>query len=401
MKYSKYIVAIFLFEIIAIAALAQGTWTQKPTFPGLARYEAVGFSIGNKGYIGTGLGNNIWKSDFWEYDPTNGVWTQKADYEGGNSGHVSGAVGFSIGNKGYIGTGWFNSNATKYNDFWEYDPATNNWTQKANLAGAVRRLAFGFSIGTKGYIGGGNGNNGNPNDMWEYNQNTNIWTLVASNIGATGYFGGAAFSIGNMAYIGESNSTTFWAWNQTTQAWTQKATYPGNTTSGGMFAFAIGSCGFMGTGGNGNQDFWMYDTTQNIWSMVADFAGGPRESAVGFSILSTGKGYAGTGLNGSTIFQDFWEYAPDSICITNIHDVEPLFLPVFPNPSTGKFFLSSKNSIEEISIYNLSGERVFYSSSQYLDNSVINISDQPDGIYLLHVKTAQGERDQKLVIHKE
>ena len=54
---------------------------------------------------------NEYFADFWEYDPSTNVWTQKADFGGGAR---SGAVGFSIGSKGYIGTGGAN-------DFWEYD----------------------------------------------------------------------------------------------------------------------------------------------------------------------------------------------------------------------------------------------------------------------------------------
>ena len=44
---------------------------------------------------------------------------------------------------------------TKYKDFWEYDPAANTWTQKADFGGTARYGAVGFSIGSKGYIGTG------------------------------------------------------------------------------------------------------------------------------------------------------------------------------------------------------------------------------------------------------
>jgi hypothetical protein len=392
---------IFVCIVFCASNFSQNTWTQRPTFSGVARYEAVGFSIGNKGYIGTGLVGNTWKSDFWEYDPSNGVWTQKANYQGGNNGQVSGAVGFSIGSKGYIGTGWQNANANKYNDFWEYDPASNNWTQKANLGGAVRRYAFGFSIGTKGYIGGGDGNSVDPDDMWEYNQNTNIWTLVANGNGATGYYAAAAFSIGTKAYVGQGNASIFWEWDQSTQGWTQKASYPGNSTNNGAaFGFAIGSCGFMGTGGSGNQDFWMYLPATNSWMQEADFGGGPREYAVGFSIISTGKGYAGTGLNISTSFQDFWEYTPDSICVTGIDKNISTELNIFPNPSTGKFILDSKITKGEISVYNVSGEKVFYSNAQSSEDKSIDLSEQPNGIYFLNIKTKNGSTTRKLIIQK-
>ncbi len=91
------------------------------------------------------------QKDFWEYDPAANTWTQKADF--GGTARYS-AVGFSIGSKGYIGTGddgW--SSIAK--DFWEYDPAANTWTQKADFGGTARDCAVGFSIGSKGYIGTG------------------------------------------------------------------------------------------------------------------------------------------------------------------------------------------------------------------------------------------------------
>ena len=50
-----------------------------------------------------------------------------------------GAVGFSIGSKGFIGTG-VDFFGNYYNDFWEYNPATNTWTQKANFGGISRMM---------------------------------------------------------------------------------------------------------------------------------------------------------------------------------------------------------------------------------------------------------------------
>ena len=57
-----------------------------------------------------------------------------------------GAVGFSIGTKGYFGTG---SIGSWVNDFYEWDQASNTWNQKANFGGTTRYVAVGFSIGTK------------------------------------------------------------------------------------------------------------------------------------------------------------------------------------------------------------------------------------------------------------
>src|SRR4030095_14244615 len=90
------------------------------------------------------------------------TWTQKADF-GGTARY--GAVGFSIGSKGYIGTGY---DGTYLKDFWEYDPATDAWSQKANFGGTARYLATGFSVGSKGYVGTGLGSSGFKNDFFEY-----------------------------------------------------------------------------------------------------------------------------------------------------------------------------------------------------------------------------------------
>jgi N-acetylneuraminic acid mutarotase len=100
------------------------------------------------------------------------LWTRKADYPGNSTGYF---VCFSIGTKGYIGTGNdFLTNGFT-NEFWEYNPASNSWTRKASLPTTPARVfAVGFSIGSKGYIGIGDkdpfaegGLSGYYQDFWE------------------------------------------------------------------------------------------------------------------------------------------------------------------------------------------------------------------------------------------
>ena len=129
MKKNYLIYCLFCF-LIDSTCFGKGTWTQKANLVGGGREYAAGFAIGNKGYIGAGTGYN----DFWEYDPATNTWTQKANFAGGTR---LGPTGFSIGNKGYIGTGYYKNNALVtfyYKDFWEFDPNTNIWTQKADFA---------------------------------------------------------------------------------------------------------------------------------------------------------------------------------------------------------------------------------------------------------------------------
>ena len=259
----KYIIVIIALICIFLGVnmLFAGTWTQKADFVGAARDSAVGFSIGSKGYIGTGYDGTTVYNDFWAYDPTVGTlgtWTQKA-YLADNSGnwYSSGAVGFATDSKGYIGTG---GNVYYDNSFWEYDPTADTWTRKAYFAGAERAFAVGFSIDSKGYIG--TGYNSAPTeykDFWEYDPTTNAWTPMAN-------FGGAARD--------------------------------------SAVGFSIDIIGYIGTGYDGTteyKDFWKYDS--GIWTQMADFGGAARYSAVGFSIGS--KGYIGTGYDGATDTKTF------------------------------------------------------------------------------------------------
>ncbi|MEP7170926.1 MAG: T9SS type A sorting domain-containing protein, partial [Bacteroidota bacterium] len=102
------------------------TWSQKANFPGGARYEDTGFSIGNFGYLGTGYTPSP-NAQIWKYDPVTDTWTPIADFGGGV--RVEN-VSFSIDSLGYLGTGWDGVNF-RY-DFWEYHPEDSNSTTGIN-----------------------------------------------------------------------------------------------------------------------------------------------------------------------------------------------------------------------------------------------------------------------------
>lgn len=146
-------------------------WTQKTDYPGLGYTGLASFSIGNKGYLGTGQSfQGGYCKDFWEYNPQLDTWTQKTDF--GGIGRAC-AVGFTIGSRGYIGTGGGSSNGSiLYKDFWEYNPINDTWKQRASFGGTARFVATGFAMNGKGYIGTGWDASGNRNDFWEYTPDT-------------------------------------------------------------------------------------------------------------------------------------------------------------------------------------------------------------------------------------
>ena len=269
----KLCITITFFSLVM--NLVAQNWAQKSVLPALGRSESVGFSIGNKGYIGLGGDNNtsMMYNDFYEWNQSNNTWLQIASFPGQAR---IGAVGFSIGKKGYVATGYAGGSFA-LKELWEWDgdtasPNYNTWTRKADYPGIGKVAAVGFAIGKKAYVGTGN----YTQDFWEWD--------------------------------GDTASPNY-------NTWTQKADYGGGQI-GWATGFSIGNKGYIGTGTDGSQfrnDFWEWDgdtasSTYNTWSQIADLPGGARAFSVSFAINNSG--FVGLGLDSTTFnnLDDFWQY---------------------------------------------------------------------------------------------
>ncbi|MBP9791003.1 MAG: T9SS type A sorting domain-containing protein [Bacteroidia bacterium] len=303
----KKIILLVLYFIALNKVYAQGSWTQKSDFGGIARAGAISFSIGSVGYIGLGY-DGSGHNDFWAYDPTTDTWSQMADF--GGTARWS-AVSFVIGNYAYAGTGF---DGSLRNDLWRYDPAINSWTQKADFIGAPRYQATGFSIDSKGYIGTGDvGGNSRTTDFWEYDPSLDNWTQKA-NVGGIPRRNAVGLSIGNFGYIGPGETSIggtqeFWAYDPSSDSWIQKTDFAGSPRSSAS-GFVIGNNAFVGTGYDGiaTNDFWKYNQVSDSWQQITSLPGNTRFSASAFSIGN--KGYIGVGADLVSNMTDFWEYSP-------------------------------------------------------------------------------------------
>lgn len=321
---------LLLFPLITAICVGQGIWSPKANFSAGTRYGAFYFSIGSKGYVGTGTDDTSpYKTDLWEYDAHSGVWTQLADFAGGVRSY---AIGFSVGSKGYAGTGISASYSWK-DDMWEYDPASNTWAIKDTFPAGPRYHFAAFTVGTKAYLGTGEYREG-PwtnstyyNDFWEFDPAaapTHQWTQKAD-VPLQGRTAARGFSIGSKGYIGfgvyyyDTRMNDLWEYDPPTDTWTRKADLPAE----GRYQpalFSLGTKGYV-VGGHfysGLKDVWEFDPAApdaTAWTRLEDFPGEPRSFAVGMTIGETA--YVGLGTNGAVPLGDWWSYAlpppPDSI----------------------------------------------------------------------------------------
>lgn len=307
----KFYPTIWLLAILLLAtnfSMAQ-SWSAKTNFGGTARKDACGFSISNKGYVGTG-DDGVRKKDLWEYDQNTDAWTQKADMPTTNGRDK--ACGFAIGTKGYIACG--NDGSAYLNDCYEYDPVGNTWTAKANFPGTARQNATGYSIGTKGYVTCGYDGLDQKLDHYEFDPVGNSWTARANFSGGKREKAVGFGCTNNKGYVGTGwdGSTRKRDWHEfdpNTNTWTQKGDFAGTQRTDAC-GFAIGSKGYLGCGNDGSlkADFWEYNPTTDIWTQQPDYIGTPRGKAVGLGIGS--RGYVGTGEDASGRSKTWHEFKP-------------------------------------------------------------------------------------------
>lgn len=389
-------VALLLMPIISIGQ-TQNFWTKKNDFGGLKRERAVGFSIGTMGFISCGVDTaEVVLKDLWQYNAVFDSWTQKANLPGSKR---RDAVAFVIGSKGYVGSGIDNDESAfgvKLKDFWEYDPATNLWSQIADYPGSGGLgiyFATAFTIDTKAYVCGGKfGPNSYSNQLWEYKPSINQWTQRANFTGGVRYQL-SSFSVGYYGYVGlganqDVFKKDFWKYNGGTNQWTQIADLPASER-GGATTFTIGSRGFVCMGNDGGilDDLWEYNPSNNQWYVRAPYGGSERKNAVAFVI--DGKAYVGTGKGFSGKKSGMEEYTPYEVLGYN--ELTESEFSVYPNPSNDIFYIDAQlQSIESFTIFSADGRVMMKIKNNTVGIQAIDRTAINPGVYMLSAMDRNG-----------
>jgi len=211
------------------------TWEILPDFPGAARSYSYGTSRGTRAYVGFGGSDGVALKDLWEYDTETEEWTQLSDCPCAARYHPA---FIQLDDKIYVGMG---NNSANLKDWWAYDIPTDTWTQKDDLPGPSRHHPFYFGVDNIAYVGFGHGNSvgGNLsiyNDFYKFDPATEEWTRL-NDFPGEARVAGTQFDYNGKGYIlsgdGDDHSFMeegeFWEYEPQTDEWIQLTSHPGSS----------------------------------------------------------------------------------------------------------------------------------------------------------------------------
>lgn len=369
----KPLVLLLLIICLPLVSLAE-QWQKKANFGGVGRHRALGLAIGNKGYIGlghvNGTGVDISYNDWWQYDPASNSWTQKANYPIANHG----AVGFGTSTKGYVGGGSYLNG-----EFYCYDPQLNTWTPIAPCPTTPGDVQC-FSIQNKGYVLF-------ATELYEYNPISNSWSSKADcPVSVVSW--ASSFATSSSGFV--KTLSNLYEYKPLTDTWVQRSYFPG-LMSGGGAAFECDEkgyfvCGFSGALSTVTDEVWEFNPGNNTWRRIGEFPGTSRRFPVAFSINDIG--YFGTGTNGINM-NDFWSYNPDLLGFSEDLS-DHASVKVYPNPFTDNLNIALKTDAitnyteSTYSVYSVSGQLL---KEGNLDDIITNIdmTDIQEGTFIYKI----------------
>ena len=153
--------------------IRDGNWDQHrgrdfPEMPG----TLATFTINETGYVINQREGQ--PTHLFSYNPATNQWTRRADFPGTSR---SRGVGFSASGRGYFGAGVTGEDERGLRDIWQYDPATDAWQYVTDYPGEGNRYLITYSTDTKAYVGWGYENQASPSggarvvgctDFWEF-----------------------------------------------------------------------------------------------------------------------------------------------------------------------------------------------------------------------------------------
>lgn len=361
MKMKKILTLCIVSLFISAETFAIGPWTQKQSMEGPGRHRAFSMAIGNRGYVGGGWNGSLMYLDFWEYDPSNNSWTQKANCPTSFWSDPA----FGIGIKGFVING-----TTTY----MFNPLNNTWSVvNTNSVGSSGYDQLKFVINGKGYAI-------SSNAIYEFDPVLYTWTYK---ITLPSFWGDMAFAIGSKGYFVDAYYSAMFSYDPASNSYAYKTPPPASLTQGA--SWGVNGKGYIGCGQvppnwTDEKYCYEYDPVLDSWKGINDFDGSGRENLTAFTIGS--KAYLTCGTSGINM-NDIWEFDNTQITGMDVPDLSAS-ISIFPNPSIdGNYFVKEDGSstVSSLKVYNMAGAAVKTISIH--GDAVIDMKEMPNGEYFV------------------
>jgi N-acetylneuraminic acid mutarotase len=314
--------------LIAPALHAQDNWTLKSpaTKPSVRAYHAMTSTGGDQALL---FGGNrplgLLSDETWVYDLSDNTWTNQgpatkpsARY-GHKIAHLGGGQVLLFG--GFPG-GSLNA------ETWVYDVSANTWTLKspATKPSARYHHAMAYIGGDKALLYGGDDISAatSEEETWVYDLSDNHWTLLSPATRPSGraghameYLGGdQVLLFGGADAISTVNDDT-WVFDLSDNIWTLKspATKPPARSSyamaslGGDQVLLFGGTVILGASGD---ETWVYDVNGNNWTLKSPATKPSARAAHTMASLGSGQVLLFGGFKAGSHNDETWVY-PDAV----------------------------------------------------------------------------------------
>ena len=359
-------------------------WVQVTSLPNVFNetHHSFAFSFDDMGYIVGGNSDSGVRDDFYQYNPATDSWTELTPFPGG-------ARGFAIGDiwngKAYFGFG--NDGTSRLNDLWVFDPSNMSWTELASCPCAERAHPAMIAHNGKVFVGLGSSSSGNMNDWWEYDIALNTWSQK-DDLPSLSRHHPYQFGIDDYVYTGFGHGNAifndWFRYDIAGETWTQVATLPAEGRVAGT-QFSYNGLGYVlsGDGDNHNSmntgEFWAYDPVTDTWDELPPHPEGSRWAPASFVI--NGEVYIINGTSVSEYVTEIYKFDLNSVLST--HELTNLSISIYPNPAIDIINIDVPENLKyDANLYDLNGRVIINTTNK----SVIEIQTLPLGTYLIEIK---------------
>lgn len=243
----------------------------------------------------------------------------------------------------------------------------SSWTRISQFLSTEIGYSMFFTSATTGFLGCDFGS------LYKTTDGGITWVLKLYD--GNSYFYGMDFPTADTGYV--VGAATY----------TQRSIDFGNTwqAQNNMTNTLFYSCDFINSrhgfvvGGNGFSNGVILETTDAGANWTVSQSSVNTFQSVCFP--STTIGYAG-GLNGV-----LYKYSAPTGLEENLGGIS---INTYPNPSLGIFYCTAEKPMEKLDIFNITGELVYSTAGNGLESVQIDLSDKPQGPYILKVTRSDG-----------